>query len=161
MQLLFVCLGNICRSPLAEAIFKQQIVLKGLEEHFIADSCGTADYEVGDPPDPRTIRNAIQNGVFIRHRARQFELTDFERFDLILAMDSHNQSALLRLPGAGRFESKIRLMRTFDEVDTGKDVPDPYHWPEADFQKVYIILERSVRGLIAHLEKLRLIDPGD
>jgi protein-tyrosine phosphatase len=153
VRLLFVCLGNICRSPLAEAIFEHQIRQNGLKKQFLSESCGTANYHVGSPPDPRTLRNAAKNGVVIQHVGRQFHHEDFNRFDLILPMDRSNHSNLLRLPGAGKYESKIQLMRTFDVLQPGADVPDPYYGDEKDFQEVFEILDRSSKGLIAFLQR--------
>lgn len=151
-RILFVCLGNICRSPLAEAIFKSKIKEKGLEGIFFADSCGTADYHVGIPPDPRTIKNALKNNVTIRHLGRQFQIDDFEKFDLILPMDSSNRSNLLSLKPSVEDAGKIKLMRTFDTLDRNADVPDPYYGEEQDFQHVFEILDRSVENLIATLQ---------
>ena len=151
-RILFVCLGNICRSPLAEALFNHQIKARDLELDFEADSCGTADYHVGMPPDPRTIRNAYKNKVIINHLGRQFHRDDFEKFDLILPMDASNRSHLLRMLQSGLYSHKIKLMRSFDSIDKGADVPDPYHGDENDFQEVFDILNRSVAGLIQALE---------
>ena len=110
MKILFVCLGNICRSPLAEAVFKHQISKKGLENHFFADSAGTANYHVGHSPDPRTIRNALKNGVSIDHRGRQFSAADFEKFDLILAMDASNFDNIMRVSGAHVHAGKVKMI---------------------------------------------------
>ncbi len=151
-RVLFVCLGNICRSPLAEAIFNHQIREKGLEMTFEADSCGTANYHIGMSPDPRTIRNAYKNKIIISHLGRQFHPDDFEKFDLILAMDVSNRSHLLRMRNADLYTGKIKLMRSFDSKDKGADVPDPYHGDESDFQAVFEILNRSVQELIHVLE---------
>lgn len=153
VKILFVCLGNICRSPLAEAVFKHQIRKKGLENHFFADSAGTANYHVGHSPDPRTIRNALKNGVSIDHRGRQFSATDFEKFDLILAMDSSNLDNIMRVPGAHNHSGKIKMMRSYDALDENADVPDPYYGTEKDFQHVFDVLDRSMQSLIADLEK--------
>ncbi len=152
MRVLFVCLGNICRSPLAEAIFNHKVAEKQLQSHFQADSCGTGNYHIGSQPDSRTIRNASKNGISIRHQCRQFGVQDFDSFDLILAMDSSNRNDLIQLQGAKTYKDKIKLMRTFDSIKLGVDVPDPYHGSEKDFQEVFDILERSVRGLVEFLE---------
>lgn len=152
-RLLFVCLGNICRSPLAEAIFEHQIRQKGLRNEFFSESCGTANYHVGSPPDPRTLRNATKNGITIQHLGRQFHIDDFNRFDLILPMDRSNQTNLLKLPTASLHVAKIKLMRTFDPVLPGADVPDPFYGGEADFQEVFDILNRTTDHLIEHLKR--------
>src|SRR5687767_6596861 len=110
LKVLFVCLGNICRSPLAEGLFKHKIKEKGLEEFFEADSCGTANYHVDHLPDPRTLANAKKNGVSIEHRGRQLKSSDLEYYDFIFAMDSMNHANILRLKNAARHERKIALI---------------------------------------------------
>lgn len=152
VSVLFVCLGNICRSPLAEAIFNHQVRQKQLQPYFRAASCGTANYHVGDPPDSRTIRNALKNGIAIQHIGRQFDISDFGKFDLIIPMDESSRANLLRLPGIAQFRHKIKLMRTCDPENGGADVPDPYYGSEKNFQEVFEILDRSMKGLIENLE---------
>jgi len=152
-RVLFVCLGNICRSPLAEAIFNSQIREGKFQTKFIAASCATANYHVGSPPDPRTIRNALLNGIEIKHVGRQFSVVDFEAFDWIIAMDRSNYNNILQLPNSKNYRNKIKLMRVFDTEYPGVDVPDPYYGGEKDFQEVFDILTRSVSGLIKVLEE--------
>ncbi len=152
MKVLFVCLGNICRSPLAEAIFNHQLRERRLQMHFTGASCGTANYHVGDTPDPRTVRNALKNGVLIDHLGRQFCEEDFEHYDLILAMDASNHSNIMRVPGASKYKSKVRMMRWYDPHLKDGDVPDPYYGSEKDFQEVFDILNRSMKQLITELE---------
>jgi len=146
-KILFVCLGNICRSPLAEAIFNHKINEKGLTHAYECDSCGTASYHIGNSPDARTIKNSIDNGVLINHAARQFRDQDFKTFDLILAMDKSNYENILQLPFAMDNLHKIKMMREFDPHEPG-DVPDPYHGGAEDFQEVFDILNRSIENLI-------------
>src|SRR6187455_2499734 len=106
-RILFVCLGNICRSPLAKAIFNHKIKEKGLNHIFEADACGTSNYHIGSLPDARTIKNSIKNGVPISHAARQLSNLDLEDFDLILAMDQANYENIFRLAAAMNNKHKI------------------------------------------------------
>ncbi len=153
LKILFVCLGNICRSPLAEAIFKHKIRERKLDHRVEFASCGTANYHVGDTPDPRTIKNALKNGVVIDHLGRQLSTHDLEEYDYILAMDHSNHTNILRLANAKNHSHKIRLMRSFDLSPAGEEVPDPYYGDEAGFQNVFDILSHSIDSFIHHLEK--------
>jgi protein-tyrosine phosphatase len=146
-KILFVCLGNICRSPQAEAIFNHKIKEKGLANIYQSDSCGTSNYHIGCAPDNRTIQNSLKNGVPVYHAARQLSTQDLEDFDLILAMDENNYHHILKLSSATAQKHKIKLMRDFDPHEPG-DVPDPYYGGEKDFQEVFDILNRSIENLI-------------
>lgn len=150
-RVLFVCLGNICRSPLAEALFRQHVEERGLNDKYEIDSCGTAAYHIGDEPDARSRANARQNGLEYTHRGRQIEEADFENFDLILAMDISNEAHLKQLNRDGK--AKIELMRSYDPGHEGTDVPDPYYGGEQGFQRVYDILDRATAKLLYELEK--------
>ena len=150
-KVLFVCLGNICRSPLAEAIFKHKLKERGLETQIEADSCGTSNYHIGDNPDPRTIANAKKNGVTIDHCGRQLSVDDLEDFDYILAMDSNNFSNIHRILKDEKHKPKIQMMRDYDPQGKG-DVPDPYYGGEKGFQEVFDILDRSMNEFLDKLE---------
>jgi len=151
MQVLFVCLGNICRSPLAEALLVHKITERGLREKFHVDSCGTSNYNLGDGPDHRTLKNARQNGVPMYHIARQLTAEDIERFDRILVMDRKNLRNVHAVSDPAH-HAKIMMMRSFDPQGEG-EVPDPYYGGEQDFQDVFDILDRSVEGLLDALIK--------
>lgn len=150
MRILFVCLGNICRSPLAEALFVHKINARGLAEKFEADSCGTSNYNIGDGPDHRTVKNATRNGVPMNHVARQLTRADINQYDRILVMDQQNLKNVLAVSDP-EHHSKIMMMRSFDPEGEEKEVPDPYYGGEQDFQEVFEILDRSVQGLIEAL----------
>lgn len=149
MRILFVCLGNICRSPLAEALFVHKINARGLQDRFHADSCATSNYNTGDGPDHRTLKNARANGIEINHVARQLVPDDFEYYDRILVMDRQNLRNTKAVSHADHHD-KIMIMRSFDPHGEG-DVPDPYYGGEQGFQEVFEILDRSVDGLLEDL----------
>ncbi|HET9054631.1 MAG TPA: low molecular weight protein-tyrosine-phosphatase, partial [Cyclobacteriaceae bacterium] len=153
IRILFVCLGNICRSPLAEAIFKHKIREKALESRVEVHSCGTANYHVGELPDPRTIKNALQNGIVMDHLGRQLSEKDLETYDFIVAMDKSNHANILKLENAHAHAHKIKLMRSFDLSPSGDEVPDPYYGNEAGFQQVFDILSHSTDSFIQYLER--------
>lgn len=151
VKILFVCLGNICRSPLAESIFAHKVAQRGHQGLFLADSCGTSNYNIGSAPDPRTIRNAMANGVQMDHIARQLKASDFENFDKILVMDKQNLGQALSM-SHDKHRAKIAMIRTFDPLGSG-DVPDPYYGGDHGFQEVFEILDRSIEELVAQLAK--------
>jgi protein-tyrosine phosphatase len=152
VKVLFVCLGNICRSPLAEGIFRHKIEQKGIASRFVVDSCGTAAYHVGEHPDDRSVANARKNGVEYDHLGRQLKEQDFYRFDYILAMDEYNLADIHRLQPADA-KAQVMMMRAFDPMDENANVPDPYYGGEDGFQLVFEILERSTEHLLARLMK--------
>lgn len=141
-NVLFVCLGNICRSPLAEIIFTDYVKSKGREDEFYIDSAGTADYHTGEKAHHLSLKIARVHGHDLNfHRARQVEHHDFELFDWIVAMDSTNMSDLKHYK---KHTHKILLMRDFDPAPDSLNVPDPYMMPENGFENVYQILLRSI-----------------
>lgn len=153
VKVLFVCLGNICRSPLGAAILKKKVKDKGLDSWVEVDSCGTSNYHIGDNADRRTIANAKKHGVLIEHCARQLETKDLDTFDFIFAMDKSNYQNIVRLSNGHAHTQKIRMMREFDPLEKGGEVPDPYHGGEEDFQEVFDILDRSTDSFIEYLRK--------
>ncbi|MDL5048735.1 low molecular weight protein-tyrosine-phosphatase [Oscillatoria amoena NRMC-F 0135] len=153
IKILFVCLGNICRSPLAEALFKHKLKQYRLEHFIEADSCGTSNYHIGEPPDSRTIANAKKNGIEIVHVGRQLTVDDLQDFDYILAMDQSNYEHILHLGRHHHPGNKVSLVRKFDNSGTAQDVPDPYYGGERGFQEVFEILDHSLEGFIKHLKQ--------
>ena len=152
--MLFVCTGNICRSSLAEGLLGALAADAGLARVIEVDSAGTHDYEVGDPPDPRSIASAKRRGIDISHqRARQIDPSDFEKFDLIVALDRGHRSILRRLaPPDAR--ANIHLLMDFAPGES-RDVPDPYYGKAEGFDPVRDQIERGIVGLLAHLRKER------
>lgn len=144
---LFVCLGNICRSPLAEGIFRDKVKQAGIDGKFKIDSCGTSAFHIGEQPDPRSGANARENGIYLDHQARQFVSADFSDFDYILPMDASNYRNVMNLEPESA-NGKVILMRTFDSEGKGEDVPDPYYGGERGFQNVFDILDRSTEELL-------------
>lgn len=153
VRILFVCLGNICRSPLGAAILKKKILEKGMQSWVEVDSCGTSNYHIGDGADPRTLANARKHGVPIEHSARQLTNEDLDLFDFIFAMDRNNHKNILRLANGRDVSGKVKLMREFDPLSKGGEVPDPYHGGEEDFQEVFDILDRSTDRFLDFLQE--------
>jgi len=120
---------------------------KGLEARWEAHSCGTANYHIGDPPDPRTLKNATKNGVKIDHLGRQLKRADLDEYDYVLVADRSNLQNTQRL-AEERHLSKVMLIRTFDPLDPESEVPDPYYGAEADFQNVFEILDRTIEEFL-------------
>ncbi|HEX6133631.1 MAG TPA: low molecular weight protein-tyrosine-phosphatase [Longimicrobiales bacterium] len=149
---LFVCLGNICRSPLAKGVFTQLVTEEGLSDRFEIDSAGTSDYHIGESPDPRTTQEAERRGVLLEHAARQVGHQDFERFDYVLAMDARNLGKLERLARQLRGRAELHLLRSFDpEAGDDLEVPDPYFGGPDGFADVHDMIERACRGLLEHI----------
>ncbi|REJ34078.1 MAG: protein tyrosine phosphatase [Bacillota bacterium] len=143
-RVLFVCLGNICRSPMAEAMFRAKVREAGLEHVIEIDSAGTGSWNVGKPPDPRAVRTAAHYGVELGGRARQLSAGELSRWDMIIVMDQSNYDDVL---GLGAPADKVYKLRDFDPEGPG-DVPDPYYGSEAGFHDTYRIIERSLPGLL-------------
>ena len=153
MKILFVCLGNICRSPTAEAVLRELAAREAPELTLEVDSAGTAEYHVGQPPDPRTRAAAARRGYDLSAlRARTVESTDFERFDLILAMDRDNLKALRRRAPSHSHE-RLRLFLEFSPDAAPEDVPDPYYGGPNGFEEVLDLVEAAARGLLKHLRQ--------
>ncbi len=153
-RIIFVCLGNIVRSPLAEHLFRREAEVRGVAADYEVDSAGTSGYHVGESPDPRMRRTAAERGLHYDGSARRVRSKDLEQFDLILAMDESNLMSLRSMVASEDQVAKIRLMREFDpERGTQTNVPDPYYGGTKGFVRTYSILERSVRGLLDQIER--------
>lgn len=152
ISVLFVCLGNICRSPLAEALFRQVVVESKLESRFRIDSAGTSGYHDGEPPDARTTEVAARRGVEVAGSSRRVRPEDVAAFDYLIVMDEENRRAVERLVAAGPADAEIHMLREFDPYATDElDVPDPYFGGPDGFENVHDLVERSARGLLRHL----------
>lgn len=158
-KLLFVCLGNICRSPSAENIMKHLINQAGLSKEIICDSAGTSSYHIGSPPDRRMSNAAKFKGIELVGEARQFQRSDFEKFDLILAMDRENYRDILALDRSRQYQDKVKLMCDFCTRHDLKEVPDPYYGGPEGFNQVIELLLDGCEGLLNYIisqEKLSL-----
>lgn len=150
VSVLFVCMGNICRSPLAEGIFRHCLSEAGLDAQVAVDSAGTGNWHSGDAPDPRSVETAAGHGIDISmQRARQVEPRDYDRFDLIFAMDRSNEATLkARAPSARHERIHLFLEHT---MGTRADIPDPYYGGEDGFGNVYQLLRDGCQVLLERL----------
>jgi protein-tyrosine phosphatase len=154
VRLLFVCLGNICRSPTAEGVMRHLVAEAGLEDEISIDSAGTGSWHVGSPPDARSTATARRRGIALEGAARQVSPEDFERFDLLVAMDASNKRDLLALAPDADARAKVVALREFDPlaVQAGDlDVPDPYYGGDHGFEHVLDVVERACRHLLDDL----------
>ncbi|BBJ23036.1 phosphotyrosine protein phosphatase [Candidatus Nitrotoga sp. AM1P] len=146
-------MGNICRSPTAEVVFRARVEEAGLAQHILIDSVGTHDYHIGNPPDPRTQRAALQRGYDMSMlRGRQVEVADFTRFDYVLAMDDANLGILQRLcPVKAR--GRLGLFLEYASRHNEREVPDPYYGEVDGFERVLDMVEDASDGLLRHIQK--------
>lgn len=154
-RVLFVCLGNICRSPTAEAVMRGLVAEQGLTAEFGIQSAGTGDWHVGHAPDERALAAAAERGVKLEGSARQVIAADFDNYDLIVAMDRSNRDQLLRLAPDEQARRRVRLLREFGD-GAELDVPDPYYGGDDGFERVLDIVERSCAALLANARADRI-----
>jgi protein-tyrosine phosphatase len=147
-KLLFVCMGNICRSPAAEGIMQHLVTKAGRTAEFHIDSAGTGGWHAGDLADPRMRSAAKARGYTLTHRARQVNRQDFEHYDLILIMDAQNQRDLKPWDPKGLFSDKVQLLTTYCQHNKTDAVPDPYYGDAKDFEQVIDLLEDACAGLL-------------
>jgi len=153
VSVLFVCMGNICRSPTAEAVFRHYVDNAGLSESILIDSAGTHDYHIGHQPDLRSQHAAQQRGYDMsRLRGRQVESLDFERFDYVLAMDRANLAILQYLAPRG-CKKQVGLFLDYAHHHNEREVPDPYYGGEQGFECVLDMVEDAAQGLLQHLRQ--------
>ncbi|MCB9623055.1 MAG: low molecular weight phosphotyrosine protein phosphatase [Sandaracinus sp.] len=150
----FVCLGNICRSPTAEGVFRHLVGEAGLDGTIEIDSAGTAAYHVGESPDPRSTATAARRGIVLEGAARKFVARDFARFDYVVAMDRKNRDDLRRLAPDAEARARISLLRDHDPSSPAEsDVPDPYYGGAKGFEEVVDLCERACAALLATIRE--------
>jgi protein-tyrosine phosphatase len=152
-RVLFVCMGNICRSPTAEGVMRRLVDEAGLSDRIVLDSAGTGGWHVGGPPDPRAVSAAAGRGIAIHGEARQVRGSDFDDFDLIVALDRANARDLRRLAPDDEAAAKVRLPREFDPASDAQDldVPDPYYGAADGFGHVLDLVDAACCGLLDDL----------
>ena len=156
IKVLFVCMGNICRSPTAEGVFANKLMEAGLHDQVEVDSAGTHAYHVGEQPDPRAQESAKRRGISLAHlRARKAVADDFERFDYVLAMDRDNLSMLAEICPAGA-EEKLQLFLSYAPHLESDEVPDPYYGGPMGFERVLDMIDEAANGLLQDIQSRHL-----
>ena len=149
VRILFVCMGNICRSPTAHAVLRKLVIDEGIADQIEIDSAGTHAYHIGEPPDSRSQQTALRRGVDMNDlRARKVELDDFSDYHYILAMDQDNLSNLRALVAQGRAPARVELFMDYAEDWSEQEVPDPYYGGAQGFERVFDMVEAASRGLL-------------
>jgi len=156
VKVMFVCMGNICRSPTAHAVMRKLVLEQGLEDHIIIESSGTHAYHVGNPPDPRSQATAMQKGIDMSDlRAQKISITDYDEFDWILAMDEENLE-LINYYAPPDHTAQCALLMDFSVLETYSDqhiVPDPYYGGNQGFENVFYMVEDACAGFLQHIQK--------
>ncbi|RLD47800.1 MAG: low molecular weight phosphotyrosine protein phosphatase [Bacteroidetes bacterium] len=151
-NILFVCLGNICRSPSAEAVFKHLVEKKGEEGNFFIDSAGTSAWHAGEKADARMRRHAKKRGIELTSISRKFVPEDFDRFDYIIAMDRENMDEMKRMARNKNDLDKLHMMTDFSQKFNYHEIPDPYYGGDEGFELVLDLLEDANKGLLEHIK---------
>jgi protein-tyrosine phosphatase len=151
IRVLFVCLGNICRSPLAEAVFRHLVEERGWADRFEIDSAGTSGWHRGAPPDARSAETARRRGIEVAGASRKVVSADLRRFHYVIAMDEENLDALRELQVSAGDAAQVRRLREFEPRAASLDVPDPYYGGPRGFEDVHDIVERGCAGLLTHI----------
>jgi protein-tyrosine phosphatase len=161
VRVLFVCLGNICRSPTAEGVMRALAAEAGIEDRLEIDSAGTGSWHVGHPPDERAAAAAARRGIELAGAARRVESSDLDRFNLVIAMDRDNLAELQRMAGDHGHPEKLALLRQYDEAAAAAgelEVPDPYYGGEDGFDLVLDVVTAGCRGLLLQVVEQHMID---
>lgn len=153
INVLFVCMGNICRSPSGEAVMNKLVKRANLENEIICDSAGTIAFHEGEPADARMKRHALGRGYRLTSIARRFRYSDFENFDYIIAMDKANYNDLISFDADEKYNQKVLMMTDFAKTANYSEVPDPYYGGPEGFETVLDILEESCSGLLETIKK--------
>ena len=153
VKISFVCLGNICRSPLAQGVFQDLVNREKLNQKIFVSSAGTGSWHIGNLPDERMRQTAQSKGIQLESRAQQFQSKDFNRFNLVLAMDHSNLPRLAKIAPSTLSPDKLMLFRSFDPKSNGdQDVPDPYYGGAKGFEEVYRMVERTCPPILAYIK---------
>lgn len=157
-RILFVCMGNICRSPAGEGVLRALVEEAGLSDQIEIDSCGTIGFHAGDPPDHRMTAAAAKRGIRLSGQARQIRYQDLKDFDLILTMDEENFRNVARLDAGGTATPRIQRFCSFCQDFSEKEVPDPYYGGDRGFEHVLDLLEDGCRGVLAEARRALAAD---
>lgn len=156
VKVLFVCMGNICRSPLAHGLFEDRVAKEGLSDRISVDSAGTHAYHVGEKPDPRSQETAMRHGIDLNaQRARKVDASDFQQFDYVIAMDRDNHAQLMGRC-SGEHQHKLKLFLEYAPHLDEREVPDPYYGGPEGFEHIYRLIDEAAKGLLTDIRDRHL-----